>query len=77
MVCSVGEFDFVLGCKGVKFFGGEEVDLFNCICVVGGVVWYIFEVVVFYKIVNKFCKEYIVDYVYWFGVLEVYMECCF
>ncbi|MDR7334833.1 glycosyltransferase involved in cell wall biosynthesis [Kinneretia asaccharophila] len=74
IVRQVGTFDPALGRKGNKLLGGEEVDLFNRIRRVGGIVWYTPHSVVFHKIANKLRKEYIVDYAYWLGVSEAHLE---
>jgi GT2 family glycosyltransferase len=71
---TVGTFDPYLGRIGKKLRGGEEVLIYMKIRNLGRKAIYSPEAIVFHKIENKLCKEYVLDYAYWLGVSESYIE---
>ncbi len=71
---SVGTFDPNLGRIGNKLTGGEEVLIYIKMRGLGRKAIYSPEAIVLHKIENKLSKEYVLDYAYWLGVSESYIE---
>ena len=70
----VGKFDQFLGRKGKKLMGGEEVLLYYKIRSLNKKIIYSPGAIVYHKIDNKMTKQYFLNYAYWLGVSESYIE---
>ena len=69
-----GRFDPHLGRRGARLLGGEEVLLYYKIRDLHKKAIYSPNALVYHKVGSKLTKEYVLNYAYWLGVSESYIE---